>query len=94
MHLALFFFQKIERIEMLDEAELLQQLMEHYCLTVAVKLTSDLGWFHTKLCEKILSDLYPPALGCSIVLPFSIFVMRTKFSDRILDADYEFDIIF
>ena len=38
-----FFFQKIERIEMLDEAELLQQLMEHYCLTVAVKLTSDLG---------------------------------------------------
>ena len=28
---------------MLDESELLQQLMEHYCLTVAIKLNSDLG---------------------------------------------------
>ena len=31
-------------------------------------------------------------LGCSIISPLSIFVMRTHFSDGILDADYEFDI--
>ncbi|XP_076824972.1 leucine carboxyl methyltransferase 1-like isoform X2 [Clavelina lepadiformis] len=35
--------RKIEQIEMLDEAELLQQLMEHYCLCVAIKESSDFG---------------------------------------------------
>uniref|UniRef100_H2Z4V0 Leucine carboxyl methyltransferase 1 n=1 Tax=Ciona savignyi TaxID=51511 RepID=H2Z4V0_CIOSA len=35
--------QRIERLEMLDESELLEQLLQHYCLMVAVKDTSDLG---------------------------------------------------
>nr|CAB3263402.1 leucine carboxyl methyltransferase 1-like [Phallusia mammillata] len=35
--------RRIERIELLDESELLQQLMEHYCLCVAVKDVSDIG---------------------------------------------------
>ena len=33
-------------------------------------------------------------VGCTIILPLSIFVMRTHFFDEILDADYEFDIVF
>ncbi|XP_078487345.1 leucine carboxyl methyltransferase 1-like [Ciona intestinalis] len=35
--------QRIERLEMLDESELLQQLLQHYCLVIAVKDTSDIG---------------------------------------------------
>ncbi|GFO38313.1 leucine carboxyl methyltransferase 1-like [Plakobranchus ocellatus] len=38
--------QRIERIEMLDERELLDQLLSHYCLTWAYKDTLDLG-LHT-----------------------------------------------
>jgi len=37
------YVQRIERIEMLDESELLQQLMEHYCICIAVKDSSDIG---------------------------------------------------
>jgi len=37
------YVQRIERIEMLDESELLQQLMEHYCICIAIKDSSDIG---------------------------------------------------
>jgi hypothetical protein len=32
---------RIESLEMLDERELLSQLLEHYCIVVAVKATNE-----------------------------------------------------
>ena len=34
------------------------------------------------------------SLGCFIISPLPNFVMRSHFSDWILDADFEFNIIF
>lgn len=34
--------QRIEKIELLDEQELLRQLFDHYCITVAYKSESQL----------------------------------------------------
>ena len=38
-----FSFHRIEALEFLDERELLEQLMQHYCLCWATKGGSELG---------------------------------------------------
>lgn len=39
----LFYYHRIERLEFLDERELLQQLLQHYCICWAVKDKLSLG---------------------------------------------------